>query len=148
MGAAQGVGMLANMYVGQKQMDDQAHSELVNQFGLQAQARDAQDVFDRRLKLLKNNQDKYLGSLDSDFAKAGIDFSGSFLEIYSQTKSDMREEQSAVRAEAASVQNRFQNEINMSRERRDALTDPTTRSLTLLGGAMSVGGTQAARGKT
>lgn len=147
MGAgAVGAGTVLSGFANMSNMDAQSRAEGDNIRGFQQQQRDAAYVFDRKLKLLQTDQDKYMGSLDSAFAKSGIDFSGSMLDLYSQTEKDMREERLALRAEATSVNNRFDSEIRNAQNRQDALNDPMTRGMTLLGGGLSAAGSMYGRG--
>lgn len=115
------MGMSGVSQVQKRKAESQAQWQNAN--AMERQKEDAQDVFARKLLLLERNQTKYLGSLRSDFARSGIDFSGSALEAYADTTEQMRLETLALKAEAKANSDRFDSEINRARTTSRRLGD-------------------------
>lgn len=90
-------------------------------------------VFERKLYLLQRQQDKYTGSVESAFARSGIDFSGSQLDLYVDNQREQSLERSALLAEARQTDNHLASQASMLRDRASNLTSGFTTATTLLG---------------
>lgn len=111
----------------------EARALRANAKAIELERKASAEVYDRKLYLLRKDQTKYLGSLESSFARAGIDFSGSALDVHAETTREMAIEQSALNAEARQTDLRLLNQANQMRDRAKDLTSPMTMGLTLLG---------------
>lgn len=108
------MGMNGIKQVQQRKAEGNALHQNAN--AMEKQKEEAQDIFARKLMLLERDQTKYLGSWKSDFAKSGIDFSGSALEAYADTTEAMRLEKLALKADEKASTDRYDAEINRARK--------------------------------
>lgn len=136
--AAMGASLLsggAQMYGNAKE----AKALRANAKAIDAERAATEEVFNRRLFLLQRDQDKYIGSLESAFARSGIDFSGTMLNIYAETKDTMKQEQAALLAEAAQTDRRLASQAGQLRQQASNLTSTFTMATTLLGTGLDAG---------
>lgn len=123
-----------------EQNQARGHAEYANSVGMEKQKLEAQEIFARKLILLERDQTKYLGSMRSDFAKSGIDFSGSALEAFADTTEQMRMEKLALKAEEAANTNRYDSEIAKARRNARSLTSNSKNGMIIGAGFVGAAG--------
>lgn len=105
---------------------DQAKSEEKNAEGFDAQADYAQSAHARKMYLLQRQQKDFAGKQRSMFAKSGISFSGSALDVMTGTEVEQYYERIASQNEANQEVSAYRFKAQASRDRAKAMSNPAT----------------------
>lgn len=120
--AAIGSGMQAfGMYM---QNQDAAAAEDRNAQFLQLQAEKTKIAYARKMKLLKDDQRQFTSSQQGMFAKSGIGFNGTALDVMAQTQSEMAMERFALNQEAEWDVRMIETKAAQSRDAARSYRDP------------------------
>lgn len=127
---------------------DESKAEMQNAQAYESQAAYAKAVHARKLKLLDRQQKDFAGKQKAMFAKSGISFSGSVLDVLVDTQVAQKDEMIAAQNEAAQEISSYQFRANASYKRARALSDPGTMFLRGGGTALSTYANYSARAGT
>lgn len=140
MAAAAAVGAVLMIAGNVKSNLDQAKAERQNAEAYRTQAEYAKAVHARKMYLLTRQQNDFTGKQKSLFAKSGISFSGSVLDVLVDTKVEQRYEQIAAQNEATSEVSAYNFQAQASEARARSLSNPMTLMLQSGGTALSAYG--------
>lgn len=131
------VGTGLQLYSQYKGNLDRAGAERKNAQFYGEQAGYIEEVGARKLKLLATDQKKFIGRQRSMFAAAGIDFSGSALDVAISTQVSQAEELRAMARQTEVEARLARMKAEASNSAADAYADPTNNLLTGLGTGLS-----------
>jgi nickel-dependent lactate racemase len=140
MAAAAAVGAVLMIAGNVKSNLDQAKAEKQNAEAYRSQAEYARAVHKRKMDLLRRQQKDFAGKQQGMFAKAGISFSGSVIDVFTDTAIEQEKEMIAAENESNQEVSAYNFQAANSDSRARSLSNPATILLQSGGTALSAYG--------
>jgi hypothetical protein len=137
---ASAIGGAINLSSDFERMDEQAQAAQENASFFYEQADQIQASIDREMDIFERELDHTVAGQAAAFAKGGVDFSGSVLNVFNEEIRLGSLERSAIKIEGALRVKEANLKAMDSTRQAMSLTNPGTRMKMLLGTVLSVGG--------